>query len=208
MNSNQILRERGLEIFLHEFEEKITAARSRLPDPQGPFQVSRRIGNARQAMSLIFISTFFSFWQTDKVIRAIGQKAYLMNYQGDWKKVQEILETQDLSPRRFIEVFLIDHSPEDFFGNLAKIAERELKVIRFRSDRETNPRKPKKGSRRRGYRDHGTLRLLHQKHGEPPIPTQPREDRRSLISHPLLTIKVEENCSCAFRATTTSSEGR
>lgn len=113
----------------------------------------------------------------------LAQKAYLGNYEGEWKTVQFILEQYPQTPKEFLGYFLQNHSPEDFFGNLVKTSRRLIRGIGSKA------RDPlgvvRKTQRHRGYRDKGTLRPAHRPAVEPPLAIE-RIDRRSKIGHPLI----------------------
>lgn len=145
----------------------------------------RNIGSSWDALCLIYILTHVSsqFWITDDITRRIGQKAYAANYQGEWETVQDLLERNPQTPEEFYNIFILTHSPEEFFGNLKRRARRVCLLIRFM---KRDPHGPVSYSQRtRGYKDKGTYHPPHEFHGEPPEKVE-RLDRRKMIGHPLL----------------------
>lgn len=151
-----------------------------------------RIRTSWDALAVLFICSHLeeTFWVTEKFHREAGNRAYAGNYEGEWKTVQRILEQNPQTPQEFLAVFLENHSPEDFFGNLKRFAKR---VLRFRDSVLRDPHGPvRKAQRHRGYRDKGTLRPPHRPSVEPPEKVQ-REDRRRLIAHPLIRDSVEDS---------------
>lgn len=182
------------EKWLPELQKRIAAGTSPCSERSEPRlgQLSRKIGSGRQALQLIFISTFFDYWNSDKIIRAIGQKAYQNNYQGVWQEVQDFLELYQNDPIWFASEYLKRHSPEAFFGDFLKSrVERERKMVQLKPDQIPSyllPRvRPK--VRHRGYDDKGHWRPPHEEHGDPPIPKNDKIDRRPWIHHPLLEDK-------------------
>lgn len=149
--------------------------------------------SSQEALALILISGFLKPWNTDIIIRTIGQKAYAYNYQGNWKRVQLILESYDFqeeldtqqAPEKLIATFLMFFSPEDFYGNIVPLAYKLAKYrIFFKNPFNENFRRPQRPVFRRGYKDKGSRRLPHERHGEPPY-KEKEIDRRYLIKHPL-----------------------
>lgn len=181
---------------LQALESKITAARSRWPNTSGVYEIRGRIGTAQQALAQLFLCSFLEPWETDRLIRAMSQKCYQCSYQGAWQEVQEILEHYPKNSLDFTEKYLQHHSPEEFFGNLLRSTEREILIAKWVDPSQHSSRPVKKRVRRRGYRDHGTLRLPHERHGEP-VSSPEREDRRDRVSHPLLQKTEESEVSVA-----------
>lgn len=154
----------------------------------------RDIGTSWDALCLIYIISHVGnlFWITDSILRKISQKAYQSNYEGGWKTVQEILEQNPQTPEEFYWQFLQSHSPEEFFGNLKRRSKRMILLIRFyRRDPHGPVRKPQ---RARGYKDKGTLRPPHKRHGDPPEKKE-KVDRRGMVGHPLLREEEYEKTS-------------
>lgn len=145
-----------------------------------------RISTSWDALALLYLLSHLeaSFWITDDAHRQIAQKAYLGNYEGEWETVQFILEQYPKTPKEFYQLFLMRHSPEEFFGNLQR------KARRLRRGLGTKARDPhglvRRPQRHRGYRDKGTLRPAHRPAVEPPQKEE-RIDRRKSIGHPLLS---------------------
>lgn len=137
-------------------------------------------------LALIYILSHFGdfYWLTEKLYRRISQKAYVANYEGEWKTVQLLLEQYPQTPQQFYELWLQEKSPEEFFGNLKRRAKRLLNGFQLRPDNPQggNVRRPQ---RVRGYRDKGTLRLPHQYHGDPPV-SDSKLDFRRQVGHPLI----------------------
>lgn len=174
---------------LCDIDDWIAEVRSLSPDHSLGVQIS----TSWESLSLIYIlaHVWDLYWMTDEIIRKIAHKAYQMNYEGSWAIVQEILEQQFQNPQEFYEVFLRFYSPEDFFGNLKRTAKRTIWKIRFQ---KRDPHGPIRRTQRvRGYRDHGTLRPIHQYHGIPPSSDVEKEDRRHLVAHPLLKEEKENS---------------
>jgi hypothetical protein len=84
-----------------------------------------------------------------------------------WLIRQELLETSSFTEVRLccnykataMEVILSSMSNSDFFGNLVPLVKRILHLLRVNS---LKPKRAKRTQRRRGYRDHGTLRPSHK----------------------------------------------
>lgn len=176
------------EKFLPKLERKIAERPSSYSNTTlSEGQLSRKCFGGKHALILIFLSTLKPFWETDTLIRSLAQKAFQCSYQGIWKEVQDYLEHYQPTPQWFIERYLQDHPPEEFFGNFLPRSEKEIDRIKYKPyfpSRNDLPR-VRKTQRRRGYDDKGTLRLPHENHGEPPRSSN-KEDRRGLCNHPLL----------------------
>lgn len=143
------------------------------------------IGTSWDALCLIYLLSHISnlYWITDDITRKIAQKAYLKNYQGGWEEVQDLLEQNLQTPEQFYQLFLLRHSPEEFFGNLQRRSLRLLQIVRYK---KRDPRGTKKRTKRtRGYRDKGTYVPPHRSKVEPPE-SDPRIDRRKKVAHPLI----------------------
>lgn len=144
-----------------------------------------RISSSWDALAVLYLMSHLakSYWITDQVYRNLAQKAYIANYEGEWEAVQVTLERYPQTPKEFYDIFLMFHSPEDFFGNLLRTARRLSKGIGNKAREPLGVvRKPQ---RHRGYRDKGTLRPAHRPAVEPPSEIE-RVDRRSDIGHPLI----------------------
>lgn len=145
----------------------------------------RNIGTSWDSLCLIYILSHVGslYWITDDILRRIAQKAYVANYEGEWKTVQDFLEQNPQTPEEFYNLFLKYRSPEEFFGNLKKRARRISLLIRFY---KRDPHGPvSKSQRTRGYRDMGTYHPPHEYHGEPPEKDE-KLDLRKRVGHPLL----------------------
>lgn len=150
------------------------------------------ISSSWDCLAAIYILSHFGdfYWMTDEIYRVIGNRAYVANYQGDWKIVQDFLEQFPQSPMQFYDIWCCHRSPEEFFGNLKKRAKRLLYGFRIVSN-DPPRRKPKHQERIRGYRDKGSLRLPHQYHGISPYSETPKLDLRAKIGHPILRKKED-----------------
>jgi len=169
-----------LGILISDIEKRIAEFPSLHSDSPG--ELSRSISKSFQALEVIFLSTFFPYWETDRLVRSIGEKCFRSNYQGQWRIVQEFLEQYQQSPIWFLEKFSQFFTTNVLFGNLKKGSERELRFLQRKT--ELRRKKPRKPQRKRGYNDKGTLRPIHQYHGERPL--KEREDLRRRHNHPLL----------------------
>lgn len=149
-----------------------------------------------EGICLIYLASWFEPWQTDDLYRAIAQRCYMLNYQGEWSEVQRLLEEPINNPQDFYNCFIKKHSPAEFFGNVVKVSIRvEINLI-YLDPEKPDRRKVRKPQRHRGYRDKGTYHYPHEKHGERPEPSE-REDRRKLVRHILL----EEESRGSIRST-------
>lgn len=125
------------------------------------------------------------YWITDNIHRQIAQKAYIGNYEGEWKTVQEILEQYPQTPKEFFECWIhTGHSAEEFFGNLVR---RSRRLARGVGLKKRDPHGPIVYPQyHRGYRDKGTLRPSHRPAVLPAGPEGEKIDKRKDIGHPLL----------------------
>lgn len=151
---------------------------------------------ASEAWALMILCVAFSPWNTDTIIRSIGQRAYQAKYEGEWERIQQVLESYDFNDKTenlldrltFFcrEVLTKVLSPEEVFGNYIPLAYRMLKVlIRFKRPEQTG--KVIRPQFRRGYRDKGSRRLPHERLPEGPFNyLEPRIDRRGKILHPFI----------------------
>lgn len=145
-----------------------------------------RTSTSWDALCVLYLMSHLEshYWITDDVHRMMAQKAYLSNYEGEWKVVQEILEQYPQTPKEFYEIFLMFHSPEEFFGNLVPRARRLSSGL---DKKKRDPHGPvQRTVRHRGYRDKGTLRPPHRPPVIPPSSESPKLDRRKKIGHPIL----------------------
>lgn len=176
--------------------KKIAELPSLYSDTVHSIQIGGNLTTAKHCLCWIYISLYFQYWETDKIIKAIGQKAYVQNYNGQWKNVQAMLETQLQSPEQFEQKYFLLYSPYDFFGNFLPLAERISRTTKVTKVTSEDKRPVRKPIYRRGYKDKGSTRLPSEYHGEPPLKPE-REDRRHLIKHPLLeeesSSKIEES---------------
>lgn len=152
---------------------------------------------ARDSLVILFILSLMELkdWQSEKVINQIANKAYCGNYQGAWLEVQEYLEIQELSTEKFLQKYLQRHSVNELFGNLipqARIRFKYFAKTRDLSVYQEDTRKVTRKIRHRGYRDHGTLRLPHEIHGDP-IPPKSREDKRGRVANQLVKLKYTDS---------------
>jgi len=151
-----------------------------------------RITTSWDALAILYLCSHLesAYWLTDEIHRLLANKAYAANYEGEWAVVQELLETYTKTPKEFYAEFLRFHSPEEFFGNLVRTANRLKHGIGSKArDPHGLVRKPQ---RHRGYRDKGTLRPAHRPAVIPPVDDE-RVDRRLKLGHPLVREKVVEN---------------
>lgn len=153
-----------------------------------------RTTSAWEALAVLYLMSHLEqiyFWRTDETHRKLAYQAYLANYEGEWKTVQEILEQYPQTPAEFYQKFLNYHSPEEFFGNLVRLARRLSRGIDLKArDPHGRVLKPQ---RHRGYRDKGTLRPPHRPAVEPPLSDSIKVDRRNRVGHPLLRMDDNEN---------------
>jgi hypothetical protein len=148
-------------------------------------KISANLSSAKFCLSLIYISLHFQYWETDDLIKAISQKCYLQNYNGEWKTVQDFLETELKTPKEFEEKYISVKGPHDFFGNFLPKASRNIKLLKIKDLQKKDKRKVLYPQFHRGYKDKGSLRLPSEYHGDRPLKTE-KEDRRSKVAHPLL----------------------
>lgn len=144
-----------------------------------------RTSSSWDALCVLYLVSHLEsqYWKTDEIYRTMAQKAYVSNYDGEWKTVQEILEQYPQTPKEFYDIFLKFHSPEEFFGNLVPRARRLSRGI---DSKKRDPHGPVLRSvRHRGYRDKGTLRPSHRPVVEPPERSA-KLDYRKRIGHPLI----------------------
>lgn len=153
----------------------------------------RTFSTSWDCLAMIYILSHVAdfYWMTDYLYREISKKAYVANYEGEWRTVQVFLEQYPQTPQQFYELWLNYKSPEEFFGNLKKRAKRLSYSCHLRPNSPQGGR-VRKSQRVRGYRDKGSLRLPHQYHGDPPVPVTPKLDYRGRVGHPLLREREEE----------------
>jgi hypothetical protein len=141
------------------------------------------VRDSRRAQEVIFLSLYLPVWKSDRIIEHIAQLAFRYYYSGEWRIVQELLENYN-TPARFVEIYLLHRSTDEFFGNFLPSCDRYLRYFSgLRGVQQVGPYKRK--VRRRGYNDKGTLRPKHQQgRNLPGLPSE-KEDRRKYILHPL-----------------------
>jgi hypothetical protein len=158
-----------------------------LVPPNETRQVTVPLTNAWSALAAIYIGLEYEYWENEKLFRTISQKAYLNKYNGQWKTVQDFLEAEFQSPKQYQEAFILRFGPREYHGNLLPAIQRLREVLKFKASVERKEKPVKYPQFHRGYKDKGTLRLSHEKHGIPDYSSDPeRPDRRSLVYHPLL----------------------
>lgn len=143
--------------------EKIAEYTSPCPDLPIKFHIS--VESAKEAMaSLLIMATIIperaglpKMYFTDHLARM----CYNYNYEGEWAKVQEILELRTLSPYNIVKLISGWMSAEDFYGNFVPLCSKLARTARIVRISYSNNRKVKKPQRKRGYDDKGTLRLSH-----------------------------------------------
>lgn len=167
-----------------EIKRKIAELPSLYSDVDRIINISANISGARSALSFLYISLYFEYWETEVLIRTIAQKAFTHNYNGEWKTVQDFLETELQTPEQFEEKYIELKGPHDFFGNFLPKAARYSKLLKIRNSSEKIRRKVVYPQYHRGYKDKGSLRLPSDFHGIRPY--SDKEDRRKKITHPLL----------------------
>lgn len=176
---------------VHSIEE-LAESLSQYSNRPDIFQVSLNVTNSWMSMAALLITTFYKPWETDGLVKHIANMAYQKNYEGQWKTVQELLETGLQSPEEFQRRFCELRAPEEFFGNLLPAAGRLAKIMLLKNLQQKNNRKVKRKVRHRGYRDKGSLRFSHERHGEAPSRKEHTEDRRSRVAHPLVRLEFGE----------------
>lgn len=172
-----------------------------------PVSLRLQITKPIEGIAAYYLSLYFKEWNTDVLVRSIAYRAYSNNYQGKWKLVQEILELPIHTPQE-MEEWYKDYNPSEFYGNVLPLSEELEKRVVYKDPRRGNFSKVRRGIRRRGYKDKGSRRLPHEMHGDPPLPIQ-REDRRLLVSHPLVG-KLERKNQPGFQdmSVSTSQEDK
>lgn len=171
-----------------ELRAKIAELQSLYSDPNCYYDIRASITSARDCLSLIYLMTYFRFWETESIIKAIAQNAYAKNYEGEWSNVQEFLEYKDLTTEQFEAYYIQRYGAHDFFGNFLKRSVRISRTLKFNDRNKKDTRPVRKPQFRRGYNDKGTLRLPHEYHGERPYSDNTnRIDRRKQVAHPLLS---------------------
>jgi len=142
-----------------------------------------RVENSHQAAVVILLSSYLQPWQTDRIIEHIAQLAYRYKYQGEWVRIQELLESEH-TPEGILSKYSQHRHVDEIFGNFLPACNRYIKWFN-RAFRVPTRRPVRRKVRKRGYDDKGTLRPNHQKGRNLPDPSPPPEDRRHLIRHPL-----------------------
>jgi hypothetical protein len=80
----------------------------------------------QEAIALYYVSLYYQVWQTDVLVRKLAQMAYANNYQGRWRRVQEILELRITQPEELEEYYNQTGHANDFYGNVLPLAVRIL----------------------------------------------------------------------------------
>lgn len=171
-----------------EIDEWIAECQSLHPDLHLDINLNL---SAWDSLVLLYILSHISstYWITDNLIRKISQRAYQFNYEGEWKTVQDFLETELQNPKMFYDKFVEMRDPCEFYGNLKRRAYRILRIIRKKKREKSG--KVIYPQRKRGYKDKGTLRPFHRPAIIPPY-SEDKVDRRLRVFHPLIT-ESEEN---------------
>jgi hypothetical protein len=190
--------------------EELAECLSRYSNRPSICELKFNVTNAWTSLAVLLICSFFEYWETEKVYRHIAQLAYSRNYEGRWKEVQEILETRLQGPKEYLEKFLEQHSSEEFYGNLLPFAGNLAQMDFLRDLEHPRQRKLKVNARHRGYRDKGTYRFSHERHGDPVPRAEHQQDRRSLVAHPLINYDFEDEMNFKLRdvPASTSQERR
>lgn len=168
-----------------EIRRKIAELPSLYSDVERTINISSNILGAKQALSLIYISLYFCYWETDLLTKALAQKAYSQNYNGGWRIVQDFLETKLQTPEDFEKKYIELKGPYDFFGNFLPKAGKYAKLLKITDTSKSKQGKVVYPQFHRGYKDKGSLRLPSDFHGIPPY--SEKEDRRTNVYHPLLS---------------------
>lgn len=153
------------------------------------FQWLPHYTRAKEGIYAYILSLYLAPWNTDKLAKRLSESCYFHRYEGEWNKLQTMLEQIPDYPS-FEEKYQNFFSDNDFFGNVLPALDSFLRRNRLRNTSQpydADRRKPKRLQRHRGYRDKGSLRPYHQRGRNLPDPS-PGEDRRSRISHPMTPI--------------------
>lgn len=91
----------------------------------------------------------------------VANQCQRYNYQGKWRNLHQLAKLYhfDLIVYRIVET----ESPSSFFGNRMKEIEKFSENCPCSFLLQTKPR-PKKVQRKRGYNDHGSRKLPHERH--------------------------------------------
>lgn len=143
--------------------EKIAEYTSPCPDLPIKFHINAE--SAKEAIaSLLIMATILperaglpKLYFTDHLARM----CFNFNYEGEWAKVQEILELRTMSPYKIVEKLSNWMSAEDYYGNFVPLCRKLARNARIVKISYGNNRKVRKPQRKRGYDDKGTLRLSH-----------------------------------------------
>lgn len=177
-----------MKILSGDRSEKIAEYTSPCPDLPIKFHIN--VESAREAMaSLLIMATLVperaglpQMYFTDH----LAKMCYNYSYEGDWAKVQEILELRTITPYAVFVKLISWMSREDFYGNFVPLVLRLVRTARIVKISGSINRKVRKTQRKRGYDDKGTLRLPHNW-----LPTDihlganpQRNDRRTLSYTP------------------------
>ena len=170
-----------------EIKRKIAELPSLYSDVLKRITISANVLGAKQALSYIYLSLYFEYWETDILIKTIAQKAFSQNYNGEWRTVQDFLETKLQTPEEFEEKYIRLKGPHDFFGNFLPKSLKLRNLLKISDLTKKQKGKIVYPQYHRGYKDKGSLRLPSEFHGERPY--KEKEDRRQKVSHPLLVEK-------------------
>lgn len=142
--------------------------------------------SAWDSLVLLYILSHIGqfFWITDDLHKNLSQRAYQNNYEGEWKTVQDFLESDLQTPKKFYDKFVENRDPCEFFGNIKRRAKVLLRIIK-KKKRDFQAGNVIYPIRKRGYKDKGTLRPFHRPAVIPPY-SEVKVDRRSDIFHPLI----------------------
>lgn len=172
----------------HGWEKTIAECQSRWPDI--PIKiVAPHFSSVKESivvLGAVFLLSQDKYWESTEIIQRIGKLCYQHRYQDGWENVQEILERAS-NWQEYQVVVKLFMSENDYYGNYLKSIEKMVKRLEARPDiSQKLGEKVHYPQRKRGYRDKGTLRRPHQRHGEDISDTIPYVDRRGFIKHPLL----------------------
>lgn len=175
----------GLSLYLQPSDEKPEVKQVSVAHPGTAFQCLLALG--------ALFSINLPDWFTDQEISFFAQKCYQHQYQGDWAKVQILLE-QCTNFLEYKAVVLEMYSSRDFYGNILRGIVRYQKTIRGKKDEQHGPVRRK--VRRRGYNDKGTCASpwWNPKTGDvagSPKANIPKIDRRGYVKNSLL--RLEKN---------------
>lgn len=148
------------------------------------------VQKSSEALSCIIIASLLADepWKTDTLIRTCALRAFNNRYSGNWKVVQELLETTISGPAELVRELSKYFSPEDIFGNLIPNAIRFFNFIQIKNLSDPSTGKVRKPQFRRGYKDKGSRRLAHERHGIPNYQDIKTDRRHKVIFNPLVQL--------------------